>query len=139
MKVQKKYLLFIAGIVWGIAGFNILKIGIEAYASYFSIINFILSAVVFTIFMKFVFAKMVNKHTRRITSYEEELQIFIKFFDVQAFCIMAFMMTMGISLRVFHLVPEVFIAVFYTGLGASLLCAGILFFMNFYNQIKEAI
>ncbi|MBM6798481.1 hypothetical protein H7U28_06595, partial [Coprobacillus cateniformis] len=89
------------------------------------------------IFMKFVFYKMVQKHTNRIISYEEELQLFIRFFDIQAFCIMAFMMTMGISLRAFHLVPDIFIAVFYTGLGVSLLCAGILFLVQFYLNIKE--
>jgi hypothetical protein len=50
---------------------------------------------------------------------------------------MAFMMTMGISLRAFHLVPDIFIAVFYTGLGVSLLCAGILFLVQFYLNIKE--
>ena len=55
----------------------------------------------------------------------------------QAFCIMAFMMTMGISLRVFHLVPDIFIAVFYSGLGASLLCAGLLFLVQFYFNVKE--
>lgn len=137
MKVQKRYLLFIAGFVWAIAGFNILKLGVEAYQSYMNMINFLLSLAVFGIFMKYVFHKMVQKHTHRIISYEEELQLFIKFFDIQAFCIMAFMMTMGISLRVFHLVPEIFIAVFYTGLGASLFCAGILFFVQFYLYIKE--
>ena len=74
MKVQKKYLLLIAGFVWAVAGFNILKLGLEAYPPYISVINFILSLLVFGIFMKFVFYKMVQKHTNRIISYEEELQ-----------------------------------------------------------------
>ena len=43
MKVQKKYLLLIAGFVWAVAGFNILKLGLEAYPPYISVINFILS------------------------------------------------------------------------------------------------
>ena len=34
MKVENKTLLLIAGIVWSIAGFNILKIGIGAYGPY---------------------------------------------------------------------------------------------------------
>ena len=61
MKVQKKYLLLIAGFVWAVAGFNILKLGLEAYPPYISVINFILSLLVFGIFMKFVFYKMVQK------------------------------------------------------------------------------
>ncbi len=44
---------------------------------------------------------------------------------------MAVMMSGGIALRVSGLVPERFIAVFYTGLGASLLLAGLLFGRNF--------
>ena len=82
---------------------------------------------------------MYKRQTLRIISYEEERQLFIKFFDIQAFCIMAFMMSAGISLRVFHLVPDVFIAVFYSGLGGALFCAGILFFVSFYQNIKEEV
>lgn len=44
---------------------------------------------------------------------------------------MAFMIIFGIGLRASGLLPKVFIAVFYTGLGASLFTAGILFLINF--------
>ena len=44
---------------------------------------------------------------------------------------MAVMMTGGIALRASGLAPERFIAVFYTGLGASLLLAGVLFGRNY--------
>ena len=44
---------------------------------------------------------------------------------------MAVMMTGGIWLRSSGLAPERFIAFFYTGLGASLLLAGLLFGRNF--------
>mgnify|MGYP000109512024 FL=1 len=46
---------------------------------------------------------------------------------------MAVMMGGGIYLRVSSLAPDIFIAVFYTGLGASLLLAGILFGKNYYT------
>ena len=52
-------------------------------------------------------------------------------FNRQAYCIMAFMMTFGIGLRVSGLVPEVFIAVFYSGLGLSLIIAGLGFCRQF--------
>ena len=48
---------------------------------------------------------------------------------------MAFMMTGGIYLRVSGLGLEHFIAVFYTGLGASLLLAGVLFGRNYFRSI----
>lgn len=40
---------------------------------------------------------------------------------------MFFMMTFGIVIRTQHLLPNQFIAVFYTGLGTALLLAGIIF------------
>lgn len=131
MKVRKYHLLLIAALVWAAAGGNILSIGMETYPPYLSAINFLLSAVVFIVFQIFIFGRLVKKHTKRIHSYEEEYQLFIKFFDVKSFIIMAVMMTGGILIRKFSLAPERFIAVFYTGLGASLLTAGCLFGLNY--------
>lgn len=131
MKVKKNTLLLIACFVWTAAGFNILRIGIMAYASYLSLLNIILSAAVFGIFQYFIFGRLVKKHTKRISDYEEEKHFFLKFFDLKSFIIMAFMMTGGIYLRTSGLGPERFIAVFYSGLGASLFLAGILFGINY--------
>lgn len=135
MKVNKKTLLLIACIVWFMAGFNILRIGILSYPPYLSIINILLSIVVFSVFQHFIFGRLVKKHTVRIQNYEEEQHFFMKFFDVKSFIIMAVMMSGGIYLRASSFVPERFIAVFYTGLGSSLLLAGILFGKN-YIQYK---
>ena len=131
MKVKRNTLLLIACLVWCAAGFNILRIGILAYSDYLGVLNFILSLVVFVVFQLFIFGKLVKKHSNRIAGYEEERHFFLKFFDAKSFAIMAFMMTGGIALRSSGAAPERFIAVFYTGLGASLLLAGILFGVNF--------
>ncbi len=125
--VNNKTLLLIACLVWSAAGINILRIGIIEYPLYLSAVNFLLSAVVFAVFQFFIFGRLVKKHTKRIDGYGEQKQLFIKFFDVKSFIIMAVMMTGGILLRSLKLAPAVFIAVFYTGLGAALLLAGIFF------------
>ena len=140
MKVKRNTLLLLACLVWSAAGFNILRIGLTAYPAYLSVLNFLLSVLVFAVFQRFIFGKLVKKHTSRIISYLEERHFFLKFFDKKAFAIMAVMMTGGIGLRVSGLAPEQFIAVFYTGLGAALLLvlsnltkklAGLLFGRNF--------
>lgn len=123
--------------MWTIAGFNILRIGILAYQPYLSIVNLFLSVVVFAVFQHFIFGRLVQKHTKRIISYTEDSQFFLKFFDMKAFIIMAVMITGGIYLRTSGLAPEHFIAVFYSGLGASLFLAGILFGKNYYNAINH--
>lgn len=133
--VKNNTLLLIAALVWTAAGVNILRIGIIEYPPYFSLINALLSAVVFVIFELFIFGRLVKKHTKRIDDYGDEKQLWIKFFDVKSFIIMAVMMTGGILLRALHLAPTVFIAVFYTGLGAALLLAGIMFGRNFLVRI----
>ena len=50
---------------------------------------------------------------------------------------MAVMMGGGIGIRVSGLAPERFIAVFYSGLGASLLLAGLLFGRNYGRAILD--
>lgn len=137
MKVKKHTLLLIASIVWIIAGFNILKIGIETYKPYLSILNFSLSLSVFLIFWFMIFKNLVFKHTNRISNFTEDFHFFLKFFDKKSFIIMFFMIFFGISLRKFHLAPDIFIAVFYTGLGFALFLAGILFLINYIKVLKK--
>lgn len=131
MKVKRNTLLLLACLVWSAAGFNILRIGLAAYPAYLTALNCLLSVLVFAVFQRFIFGKLVKKHTARITAYLEERHFFLKFFDRKAFAIMAVMMSGGIGLRASGIVPERFIAVFYTGLGASLLLAGCLFGFNY--------
>lgn len=92
MKVKRNTLLLIACLVWGAAGVHILRLGVLAYPAYLSVLNFVLSALVFAVFQYFIFGRLVKKHTARITGYEEERHFFLKFFDVKSFIIMAVMM-----------------------------------------------
>lgn len=136
--VKKRTLLAIAGCVWILAGFNVARLGILAYISLDSVLWFypVLSAVVFALF-GLMFFKMSFKHTKRIHGYLEPTRPFWHFFDLKAYCIMAFMMGGGIWLRYSGLVPDAFIAVFYTGLGLALALAGVIFWVMFarYNKM----
>lgn len=138
MKVKRNTLLLLACLAWGAAGFNILRIGLAAYPAYRSALNFLLSILVFSVFQIFIFGRLVKKHSARVGAYLEERHFFWKFFDGKSFAIMAVMMTGGIGLRSSGLAPERFIAVFYTGLGASLLLAGLLFGRNFGRALHAA-
>ena len=138
MKVKRNTLLLLACLVCGGAVFNILRIGLSAYTAYRSALNFLLSILVFSVFQIFIFGRLVKKHSGRIGAYLEERHFFWKFFDGKSFAIMAVMMTGGIGLRSSGLAPERFIAVFYTGLGASLLLAGLLFGRNFGRALHAA-
>ena len=136
MKVSSRTLLLIASIVWLIAGINVLVIGLSEYNEYLTIINVILSLIVFSIFYFAIFRKMVLKHTYRISSYKDN-QYFWMFFDLKSFIIMAIMMTLGIYLRVSEVASNHFIAVFYTGLGSALILAGMFFGIKFVRFNKR--
>lgn len=137
MKVKKDSLLLIASIVWFIAGFNILHIGLLSYIGHVSIFNILLSILVFIFFWFLVFRKLVLKHTMRILNYHETKQFFMNFFDLKSFFIMAFMITFGIIIRVFNLVPDIFIAVFYSGVGVALTGAGLYFGFNYLKTRQK--
>lgn len=129
--IKKNSLLFLAGLVWSIAGYNVLNIGYQAYKENLSITLVTLSVAIFFLFKNMIFGNMVEKHTKRITEYRNDKQWFWKFFDMKSFAIMAFMMSFGIIVRVNNLAPESFIAFFYTGLGSALLFSGLKFISNY--------
>ncbi len=139
--VKKRVLLAVAGCVWLAAGVNVARLGILSYGRMpqIRIFHIILSVVVFCAF-GLMFFKMSIKHTRRIKGYREEFRPIWHFFDLKSYLIMAVMMGGGIGLRASGFVPDVFIAVFYTGLGCALALAGILFwvmYVSYYTERKK--
>ena len=133
--VSWKCLLLTARSLWLLPGFNILRIGIEAWIAVLPssgagkiVLLMLLCALILTGFF-FMFRKIVRKNTKRILGYRERT-FFLKFLDARGWLTMAFMMTLGIVLRSSGLLPDEFFAFFYTGLGTSLSIAGILFLLS---------
>lgn len=137
LKIATEKLLLVAGIVWMIAGLNIANIGIGAYLHEAGWIVWVLlvgTVVIYVVFHIFVFTKMVGKHASRIRGYEDDRTHIWKFFDKKGYIVMAFMMGGGIALRMSGLVPEWFIAFFYTGLGLALAVAGLSFIIRYFKS-----
>lgn len=130
-RVSRRTLLLIAGLVWIIAGANILRIGIITWVDdqrewLFKTGEAI---VVFLLFFSLIFRRLYNKHTERIGQKADRNCPF-SFFDVKGWLIMGFMITLGILVRKLHLLPTSFIAGFYTGLSSALILTGILFLVQ---------
>ena len=133
-EVPKRILLIIAGIIWMIAGFNVIRLGIISYKSieikwYLPIF----SGIIFILF-GMMFYKMTQKHSKRIMNYEEAYRPIWNFFDVKSYIIMAVMMGGGIGLRNAGVFPDIFVAFFYTGLGCALFLAGVCFMIMFLKN-----
>jgi hypothetical protein len=138
-KIERNSLLLLAGIVWFIAGFNIMRIGTPDMLLNLRspILPVLFSIIIFYLFFKLVFHKMVIKHCDRIKSYTERKIHVFKFFDTKSYLIMAFMISLGVLLRNSHLLTPLCLGTFYTGLGGSLISAGIFFVIRYLEQYAD--
>ncbi len=139
-RVKQRTLLFIAGAVWLIAGVNVARIGFFAYRTIERVwYEYALSVAVFLVFER-MFLGMTHRHTARIVAYREK-QPFWRFFDRKGLVVMGCMMSVGIGIRAFGILPDAFIAWFYTGLGSALGSAGLVFLKNdlLYERWRVAV
>ena len=89
MKVKRNTLLLLACLVWSAAGFNILRIGLIGLSQPTGLgAEFpACPLLVFAVFQRFIFGKLVRKHTgQNLCSYLEERHFFLKFFDQKGLC-----------------------------------------------------
>lgn len=122
----------VAGLVWIIAGGNVAWIGLSSYphSGLSAPWACVLPLAVFIAFGA-MFLKTAGKNVRRIVGFAHPARPFWHFFDARSYLMMGIMMSSGILLRVFNVLPEAFVAFFYTGLGAALFCAGLFFLCRF--------
>lgn len=136
LSIPKNYLMLIAGMLWLIAGFMVMKVGVPILINLISdgFWYLLFAGVTFIIFYLFIFSKIVEKHTKRIRDKTNKMLPFWEFFDLPSYIIMIVMMTGGMWLRSSHLIPDKFIGPFYTGLGFALFSCGVRFISVFLKR-----
>jgi len=95
------------------------------------IFSVFLAASVFSVFYFFIFSKLVEKHTTRISKDNREKMFVMEFFDRKSYLIMVVMILGGITIRKFSLLPAFDIGFFYVGIGLALFSCGIKFVYKF--------
>lgn len=130
LHVTKQPLIILAGIVWLLAGLNVVILGVRAAIDLRGLAAIVLLALAggaVAIFCAFhpMFSKLVQKNTQRIADLEGERHHVVRFFDRKSYMMMAIMMSFGIGMRAAGFFPDWFIAFFYTGLGLALTLAGV--------------
>lgn len=140
-RISKRALLIIASLVWLFAGTMVFSLGLEVILKEDKniLISIIVAISVLYIFFNFIFKKMVKKHRYRISNKEQEKLCLFSFFDVKSYLIMAFMMTLGISIRSMTFINPIYCAPIYVGIGSALFLAGVLFFKEWliWNKIQS--
>lgn len=134
LKIKRDDLLVVAGLVWIAAGANVANLGIRAALGMNVQVELGCTIAVgaVAVFFAFhsMFGKLVKRNARRIRALEGAKQSPLRFLDTRGYAIMAAMMSGGFGLRAAGLVPDWFVAFFYTGLGSALTLAGIGFFLH---------
>ena len=128
-RIKKQPLIAVAGIVWLLAGLNVAVLGVRAaidMRGVAAIVFLALAGGAIAIFCAFhsMFSKLVQKNAQRIADLDGDRHHVVRFFDRKSYLMMAFMMSLGIGMRATGIVPNWFIAFFYTGLGLALSLAG---------------
>ena len=134
--IPKNGLMFMAGLVWCLAGGMVASIGLPLLwrLGIARWTLYPLALIIFLVFYFRIFSKLVVKHTRRIRTHPKPRLPFWSFFDRSSYIVMAVMMTGGMWLRLGHLVPDWTIAFFYSGLGVALFLCGVQFLGVFFRK-----
>ena len=138
LKIPTRYLLLVNGLLWTAIGTRIALIGVNYYQR-LTVIPwwyFLLSAIVFAGFW-FMFTGVVRRYAGRIMAMTEPKTSIFRTFSPKGYLIIAFMITLGITLKRIPQIPDSFIAWFYSGLGPGLLSAGIRFIIRWWKAIKQ--
>jgi hypothetical protein len=130
--IPNKYLILIAGVIWMFAGIMIIKTGLPFFINQGRyIFSVFLAASVFSVFYLFIFSKLVEKHTIRISKDNRKKMFIMEFFDKKSYLIMVVMILGGTTIRKLSLLPAFFIGFFYVGIGLALFSCGMKFVYKF--------
>ena len=136
-KVRKIHLLAINGLMWTAIGTKISMTGISHYLTTPSGKLWWMIPMSVLVFAGFymMFTGIVRKYSERIHSLPGPKEPIYKTFSLKGYLIIAFMITLGITLKYIPGIPEPFFAWFYLGLGQGLLSAGIRFLIRWWKEI----
>lgn len=140
-KVRKIHLLAVNGLLWTAIGTKIAVTGVVNYLKTEpGKLGWMkpLSLLVFTGFFM-MFTGIVRKYSERIHALRGPREPIYKTFSLKGYLIIAFMITLGITLKYIPGIPLSFFAWFYLGLGAGLLSAGIRFLIRWWKGRDETV
>jgi hypothetical protein len=136
--IPKRYLLFIAGIVWTFAGGLLLFKGITCFedSQDFLWLKIIVSAVAGILFYLFLFSKISVRHIHRIFGLDIDRPCLFSFFNLRSYIIMIVMISTGILLRKFEVISSDYLEVLYVTMGIPLFISAFRFYYYGFNFNK---
>ena len=140
-KLPKRYLLFLAAVVWTFAGGMLLFKGAAFMRDVkdYVWLRILISAIGGALFYVVLFSKISIKHTRRILNLKSESPCLFSFFSIKSYILMAIMITSGILLRKSGIIGMGYLSVIYLTMGIPLFLSAFRFyyFGIYFNSVKN--
>ncbi len=126
--MDKRYLYYIAGLIWGLPGVMITIKGIRAYTAMPAQELWWLGLITVGVLIGFImmFSRIVNRYCALIAA-EPDMTTVWHTFPVRGWVLVVCMSCLGMALKFTPFIPAEFTASFYSGLGPALVIAAILF------------
>ena len=137
--VPKTVLIALGAALWGFAAFRILTLGyvfIERHALHHWL-NYFIGFAGFVPFFLLVFRKVSLRYITRIKNLPNERPCMFAFFDLRGYIMMSFMITMGILISHWDLIPELYKGTFFISLGSSLLASSIFYIVEGFQFVMN--
>jgi len=130
--VPKTVLIALGAALWGFAAYRILKMGfafIEKHALH-HMVNYLIGVAGFIPFFLLVFRKVSKRYINRIKNLPQHRPCMFAFFDLRGYIMMTFMITLGILVSHWKIIPELYKGTFFISLGLSLLASSIFYIVE---------
>jgi hypothetical protein len=130
----KKWLQLAAGLMW--SGVGIMLIAFASrwlkFVDWMTMLLLIFAgAILGAAIYRFGFSKLARKNIRRINAYAKDRICLFAFQEWKTYPLVAFMVFLGIYLRIYSPVPKPILSIAYLGLGFSLFVSSLLYYQQF--------
>ena len=136
--LPKRYLLFVAAVVWTFAGGMLLFRGFSVlkFSSTGIVVEEAVSIIVGVVFYIFMFSHISLKHIVRIQNNPIERPCLFSFFNWRSYILMSTMISLGVTLRLSGWVPVQYLSLFYVTMGTPLFLSSLRFYVNGMKNLK---
>jgi hypothetical protein len=130
--VPKIVLIIVGASVWAFASYRILSLGIKEIErdALHQWVNYLIGLAGFVPFFVLVFRKVSRKYVSRIINHKNNRPCVFGFFDLRGYVLMSFMITAGILVSRWSVIPELYKGTFFISLGLSLLASAVYFIVE---------
>ncbi|MCF6278227.1 MAG: hypothetical protein L3J16_05685 [Anaerolineales bacterium] len=140
---SKKWLFLLAGLMWSGVGVFLNKLAIGWLIQASPKTNWLMAALgialAFAIY-NFGFSKLAQKNIRRVFTIPSERPCIFAFQQWTSYPLVAFMIALGIFLRIYSPIPKIYLATMYIGIGGSLFLASLLYYREIFQpQPREVL